>query len=685
MSKIDDLLVYKHKDEIIKKIEQNNVVIIESPTGSGKTTGIPLILYEAGFANSKKIGVTQPRRVAALNVSSYIRELTSLDSSYISAKMRFYDESGDDTKIKVMTDGILLEEIKSDKLLSQYSIIMVDEAHERSLNIDFCLGLLKEILAQRDDFKVIVSSATINTELFSTYFDNAPIISLSGKSYNVDVIYSELDTKKDELFLYNKRFDNRAKRDSSLIVRQIVDICTHCIANNYGDILIFLSGERLIKEACKALNKAYFKKNVVLYPLYSRLSREEQLRVFIPTPKNSVKIVVATNIAETSITIDGIRVVIDSGFEKNNFYDQNRFTSSLNECRITKSSAEQRKGRAGRTSDGVCYRLYSQDDFEAMDEFLEPEIKNADLSEVVLRMCDLGINDANNFQFITNVNKENIKSAYETLRYLDLIDNDNNLTAIGKFVSKFPLPPRLGRVLAESVFMYPSSLERICTILAFLSTKSPLVTSDLDPKISRDAHFKFAEHYGDLVAYLSIYDEFIKFDGDREAQEKWCVDNYFDFIVMQEIVSIKNQLESMLSDLNIPISNDASIKEYIFCLCAGLKQFICKKIKGYDEYSSLFAKNISLSPSCLLEIPVIKRLKNGKRSKKNLKKSSHVQYKPEYIVAAELMRTNRLYAYSVARIDESWIAEMNISFDEDTKIKKSEKKNHKKARLKKRR
>ena len=352
-SKIDflDLPVYRHRDLILSSLETDQVIIVESPTGSGKTTQIPLILKEAGYDRSGIIGVTQPRRIATLSICDFIRRQLDIQDNYCAYTMRFADTSDETTRIKVMTDGILLQELKGDRYLSRYSVMMVDEAHERSLNIDFILGLLKQVLEVRKDLKVIISSATINTRKFSEFFGNARIISIPTKVYPVDVQYCPLQ-ESDPDDWYSRRgmneTDLRMERIYSIVEQRIKD-------GQEGDILIFLPGEFEILQCEDMLRHCPFHDRLQIYPLYGRLSKEEQERVFTPTGEGKTKVVIATNIAETSITIDGIRAVIDSGVAKVNYYDQRTFTSSLVPQPISKASAEQRKGRAGRTRPGTCY------------------------------------------------------------------------------------------------------------------------------------------------------------------------------------------------------------------------------------------------------------------------------------------------------------------------------------------
>ena len=628
MKKYQEFPVYSERHRILDALENNPVVVVESPTGSGKTIGIPIILHESGYLGVKKIAITQPRRIAALNVCSFIKDQLDITDDEVACKIRFFDETTSATKIKIMTDGMLLEEIKNDPLLESYSIVMVDEAHERSLNIDFILGLLKNLLTQRSDLRVIISSATINTALFSEYFGGAPIVSIEGKSFPVDVRYSPLDENL-----------TSTERDEQLM-DSITEIAENAIKRRDGDILVFLPGERLIKKTCSKLNYALRDSNVIIYPLYSHLSKDDQLKVFIPTKPDQTKIVVATNIAETSITIDGIKVVIDSGLVKINYYNQSNFSQSLVEKKITKSNALQRQGRAGRVCEGTCYRIYSEEDFDAMPMYPEPEIKNSDLSEVVLRMLDLGIKEIEGFPFISNVSRESISSALKTLRFLDAIEGDRELSGIGKFMSMFPLPVRPARILAESVFKYPGALSNITTILSFLSTKSPFLRSDEDMSIARKRHRKFESELGDYISLLDLFEHYSSFNGDTQGQDKWCEDMYLDKATMFEVASIKKQLEEMLAEKNIPVMDDCSEKEYLLCIMAGLKQFICKRV-GPKEFTSPFLPHVFISSFSL--------------------------YKPRgemasYIIASEIVRTNRLYAHLVSPVLESWVKPFGLSF-----------------------
>lgn len=617
MRDMKHLPVYQHRQQIINCLNENQVMVVESPTGSGKTTQLPIILHEAGFDNNLCVGITQPRRIATLSVCDFIKKQVEDTDSFVAYKMRFNDTTTTSTRIKVMTDGILLMELKTDPLLKNYSVILVDEAHERSLNIDFIMGMLKQVIAQRPEFKVIISSATINTKKFSTFFDNCPVVSIDSKIFPIEEIYLEEDYSNIDV-LNNK----------------IVNIVKENVKAEAGDVLIFLPGEFDIKACTKALIQSDPNKDLVIYPLYGRLSKEEQEEVFTPTPKNKTKVVVSTNIAETSITIDNIAIVIDSGLAKINFYNQKNFTSSLITLPISKSSAMQRRGRAGRTRSGKCYRLYSKKSYDSRDMYTLEEILRTDLSEVVLRMSDLGLYDYENFPFITKPNKAAIKSAENTLKAIDAIDKYRRLTTIGEFMVKFPLLPRHARVVVEAIYNYPSVINEVLVAIAFLSSKTPFIMPPDKIDEARAAHKAFNnDRYGDFASYLAIYKTYSSIESKTDRME-FCRKNFLDYPSMQEIIHIVEQLGEIITDNEIPLTGSGSMHDYICCIASGLKQFICIKEYGY-MYNSLFANQVFIHP--------------GSADFKNL---------PKYMVAGELVQTSRLFARSVSPIKEEWLEEI---------------------------
>ncbi len=634
MADFYSLPVYSHKSEILKAIEENQVIIVESPTGSGKTTQLPLILREAGYDKYGIIGITQPRRIATLSVCEFIkRQIGDENGTYCGYTMRFSDTTANDTRIKIMTDGILLQEVKADPTLSRYSVIMVDEAHERSLNIDFILGLLKNIIKEREDLKVIISSATINTMTFSRFFFDAPIISISGKPYPVEVRYDSIVLTKESEDEY---FEH--------IVSLVKDAHER---EDGGDVLIFLPGEVEIKNCLSALYTSSIADLLQIYPLFGRLSKDEQERVFTPTEIGKTKVVVATNIAETSITIDGIRTVIDSGLAKINIYNQRNFTSSLLPIPISRASADQRKGRAGRTASGLCIRLYNEDSYEKRAPFSEEEILHSDLAEVVLRMSELGIYDAENFPFITAPKKSALKSAEETLITIGAIEENHHLTHIGEMMIKFPLVPRLSRVIVEAILNYPEVISNVLIAVSFLSTKSPYVLPPGEEVTARDVHQSMQDPvYGDFVAMLTLYNRYIKLN--RRERERFTKSHFLDIETMEEVIHIKEQLEELVSKEGVPITNGGTIKGYFLALASGLRQYVCKKVDKWS-YKSIAADQILIHPG-----------------------SAYFKRLPEYILAGEIVKTSKMYARTCSPLKPEWLKELDPSILENLKKTKIE-------------
>lgn len=619
------LPVYEQKTKILDAIKENQVIIIQSPTGSGKTTQIPVILHEAGFSENGIIGVTQPRRIAALSVSEFIaKQLNTSFPGLVGYKMRFEDKTDLSTKIKIMTDGILLQEMKLDPYLSKYSVIIIDEAHERSLNIDFILGLLKRILRTRQDFKVIVSSATMNAEAFSVYFDGCPVISIDTVTWPVDIIYDPLpqSTTQSQAF-------------TDMLLEKVENIIYRIFDNEHkGDILIFLPGEKIIKDMTSHLYRSALSKKLFIIPLYGRLSKEEQERVFIPTPEGLTKIVIATNIAETSITIDGITTVIDSGLAKINYYNPQTFISSLNETLISKASCNQRKGRAGRTQAGVCYRLYSRADYDRRSLYTLEEIYRTDLSEVVLRMSELGIRDFESFDFIAPPNPLGLESAIETLFLLGALENDYSLTAIGKHMVEFPLMPRHSRIIVESMLRYPNVMEEVLIATAFLSAQSPFILPQGEEMDARRAHQSFRSPNGDFISYLRIFSLFTT----AKNREQFCEKSYLDLRVMSEIENIKEQLELIVSDLGFPILSGGNTIDYLTCITSGMIQFVCFHVSR-GMYKSFTQENIQIHPG-----------------------SNMFKMEPPIFVAGEVFKTTKMFAVSVSPISKDILQRLKIKF-----------------------
>ncbi len=621
------LPVYRHRTKILKALQKSQVIVVESPTGSGKTTQIPQILYNEGFAEHGIIGVTQPRRIAAVSVSRFIAEqVKTRIPRIVGYKMRFEDMTDQSTKIKIMTDGILLQELKADYSLSKYSVIMVDEAHERSLNIDFILGLLKNILNIRPKFKVIVSSATINAEVFSEYFDGCPIVKIESEAFPVETKFTP----------------PVPENDTDAMFKKILEIVEYAEEKKIkGDILIFLSGERTIKECITVLKHTPFNRKLKILPLYSRLSTEEQENVF-KSCRGKRKIIVATNIAETSITIDGITIVIDSGYAKMNYFHPDSYTSSLVEIPISRASCNQRKGRAGRTRPGICYRLYSEKDYSSRPLFTTEEIYRTDLSEVILRMAEIGISEFENFDFISPPGKQEISSALDTLRLLEAVDENRGLTEIGRMMTQFPILPKHSRIIAEAVKRYPSVMEEVITAVSFLTSSSPFLLPQGEELEARKAHHNFRDPYGDFYSYIRLLKGYVK----SRDRDEFCIQYYLEAKTMKEILNIKYQLEEIVSDMGIPVLHGGSIADYLCAVSRGLIQSVCIRT-GKNLYRSLTAEKIQIHPGSVM-----------------FKKT------PDYMVAGEIVRTSRRYARSVSPLKENWLERIYPSLPESLKARK---------------
>lgn len=617
------LPVYEQKERILEALKENQVIVVQSPTGSGKTTQIPVILHEAGYDSTGMIAVTQPRRIAALSVSEFISK--QLGTSYpglVGYKMRFEDKTNETTKIKIMTDGMLLQEMKLDPWLSKYSVIMVDEAHERSLNIDFALGLLKRVLEVRKEFKIIVSSATMNAEAFSQYFGLCPIVTIDTVTFPVAMVY---DPPKIPASTISEEASDMLLQKIGETVRRVLD------NGDDGGILIFLPGEKIIKDCMRYLDHSHYAYKLHTLPLYGRLSKEDQERVFLEPPKGKKKVIISTNIAETSVTIADITTVIDSGLAKLNFYNPRTFTSTLSETQVSKASCNQRRGRAGRTREGTCYRLYGRKDFESRPLYTTEEIYRTDLSEVVLQMADLGITDFMGFDFISHPGKEGIIGAIDTLDMLGALDEERNLSPIGKLMVNFPLEPRVSRIIVESIMKYPDVMEEVLVASSFLSANSPYVLPPGEEMEARKAHHRFQEIEGDFVSYLKLFSEFT----NSQNKAMFCEKNYLDLRMMLEIQNIDEQLKEIVGHMGLPIVGGGDKSDYLTCIASGMIQFVCER-SGRESYRSLTADKIFIHPGSVM-----------------------FRKEPLYIVAGEIVRTSRMFAMSVSPLTRNILGKLS--------------------------
>ncbi|OUY99216.1 ATP-dependent RNA helicase HrpA, partial [Klebsiella variicola] len=488
----ENLPVSQKKQEILEAVRDHQVVIVAGETGSGKTTQLPKICMELGRGLKGLIGHTQPRRLAARTVANRIaEELQTEPGSCIGYKVRFSDHVSDNTMVKLMTDGILLAEIQQDRLLMQYDTIIIDEAHERSLNIDFLLGYLKELLPRRPDLKIIITSATIDPERFSKHFNHAPIIEVSGRTYPVEVRYRPIVEEADD-----------TERDQ---LQAIFDAVDELGREGPGDILIFMSGEREIRDTADALNKLDLRHTEVL-PLYARLSNSEQNRVF--QPHSGRRIVLATNVAETSLTVPGIKYVIDPGTARISRYSYRTKVQRLPIEPVSQASANQRKGRCGRVSEGICIRLYSEDDFLSRPEFTDPEILRTNLASVILQMTALGLGDIAAFPFVEAPDKRNIQDGVRLLEELGAITTDEQATAykltpMGRQLSQLPVDPRLARMVLEA--QKHGCVREAMIITSALSIQDPRERPMDKQQASDEKHRRFHDKESDFLAFVNLW------------------------------------------------------------------------------------------------------------------------------------------------------------------------------------
>ena len=611
------LPVHGIADELVDALSSHSVVVVEGATGCGKTTQIPQILMDRGLvADGMMLGVTQPRRIAAISVADRIaQERGVILGTEVGYSIRFYDVTSPDTRIKVMTDGLLLREARSDGQLSRYGLIMVDEAHERTLNIDFTLGLLHQLLQERDDLKVVISSATISPTIFTRFFNDAPHLRVEARAHPVEIQYKPMGDVG-----YQERI--------SLIASRLQSIHR---SKQSGDVLVFLTGEQEIKMVIAEMTRRGMM-DAWIVPLYGRLKREEQEQVFHPTPaKYRRKIVLSTNIAETSLTIDGIRTVVDLGLAKVPSYNPMTGLASLTEEPISKAACRQRSGRAGRTAPGTSIRLFSKESYRDRLAFEIEEVKRVDLTDVVLRLVDLGVSNVQDFPFITPPPKRLIRGAVDELRAMDAIDSNNCLTDIGRSMVPFPLSARLGRMIVEASQRFPDIMDKVLAVGAFLSIRSPYLWPQGEEDESRKAHQAFASPHGDLVAALNVMDAY----ESTADQASFCERNYLDPHLMSEMLHIRDQLTEIAGDVGLRMSSGGSIDDLMRCVLVGLPRHIaCRQRRG-NRYETATGIQVSIHPgSCLNE------------------------QRPHIIVAAECVATRRAWARTVSAIRPEWVAEL---------------------------
>ena len=537
----DSLPIAREAERITALIRDHQVVVIAGETGSGKTTQLPKLCLAAGRGVAGMIGCTQPRRIAARAVATRVaQELRSELGTTVGYQVRFTDRVGDDTRIKFMTDGILLAEISSDRWLSQYDTIIVDEAHERSLNIDFLLGYLKQLLRRRPDLKLIVTSATIDTSRFAQHFDDAPVISVEGRTFPVEVRYRPLEGEGGG--------DADGGRDGERTVNDAVVAAVDEItrADPRGDILLFFPGEREIRDAHQALERRKYRETDVL-PLYARLSVKDQDMVFSPGSRR--RIVLATNVAETSLTVPRIRYVIDPGLARVKRYSPRQKLDRLHIEAISQASANQRKGRCGRVSEGICYRLYSEADFQSRAEFTDPEIRRSSLSGVILRMLQLGLGRIEDFPFLEAPDERAIADGWQQLGELGAVDDERRLTPIGRQMARLPVDVKLARMLVAA--QAQGCLRPMLVIASFLGIQDPRERPPEARAAADNAHALFADGRSEFVGVLRLW------DGYRQAHEDltqsklrgWCERHFLGFLRMREWRELHRQLRVLCEEL----------------------------------------------------------------------------------------------------------------------------------------
>lgn len=549
----ENLPVGSHAEQIVELITKHQIIIIAGETGSGKTTQLPKICIAAGRGVSGMIGCTQPRRIAARAVAKRVAdELQTSVGAAVGYQVRFTEQVGDQTYLKFMTDGILLSEIQNDPWLSRYDTLIIDEAHERSLNIDFLLGFLKNLCKKRKDLKLIITSATIDTERFASHFGGAPILSIEGRSFPVEVQYRDFQTEQTSDVKAKQKNSIERADDLSMsdkIVKTVDEITQH---DGLGDILIFLPGEREIREAHLALAKKKYRATEVL-PLYARLSVKDQDRVFNPTTGR--RIVLATNVAETSLTVPRIRYVIDPGMARVKRYSTRQKLDRLLIEPISQASANQRKGRCGRVSAGVCYRLYSEADFLSRPEFTDPEIKRASLAGVILRMLSLKLGALEHFPFVEMPEQRAISDGWQTLQELAAVDSHKQLSVIGKQMARLPVDVKLARMLVAA--NKHAVLHEVLIISSFMGIQDPRERPADAKDLADNAHRQFADSASEFIAVINLWRAYRQVHEDLSQSQlrKWCEKNFLSYLRMREWRELHRQLLITSQELqwNLPV------------------------------------------------------------------------------------------------------------------------------------
>lgn len=631
----EQLPISAHEEQLVKLIRKHQVLIVCGETGSGKSTQIPKLCLAAGYGRGGMICQTQPRRIAARSVAERIaHELSSPVGDAVGFRVRFSEQIGDDNYIRVLTDGMLLAEFEGDRFLNKYEVIIIDEAHERSLNIDFLLGLVHQLGKKRPDLRLIITSATLDSEKFSKHFHDAPTVMVSGRTFPVEQRYRPMDA---------------ALRATEGLGSAIFDAVEELHSEAPGDVLVFLPGEREIREAATWLLKRV-KPGIEVLPLYARLTPKEQHRIFHPS--GSPRVILATNVAETSLTVPGVRYVIDSGLARVSRYSPSRKIQRLPLEKIARSAADQRAGRCGRVANGVCIRLYEEDDYLNRPQFTDPEILRTSLADVILRMKSMRLGDIEKFPFVDRPSRRQINDGMQQLLELGALDKNNNLAQIGRQIARMPVDPRIARMLlAAEQFQ---CLREVIVIAAALSVPDPRQSPSDKIQHARQQHRSLSEEESDFLVLLDIWHQFRhlqKTESKRRAY-KWCEENFLSIFRMREWGALQASLRLIIKQMKLKLNDQPADKDAIHkALLSGLLTNIAqlsvvkekkpqpgsnkgsniKKRKGV-QYEGTFGKTMQLFPGSALQ---------GKT--------------PKWIMSAELMETAQLFARTVTKIDPVWL------------------------------
>jgi len=622
------LPVWDHKQQFMKLITEHQVVVLVGETGSGKTTQIPQwcteVLPEVGGKKKTCVACTQPRRVAAMSVATRVAEEMDVKlGNEVGYTIRFEDVTGPSTILKYMTDGMLLREAMTNPMLENYKVIMMDEAHERTLATDILMGTLKEVTKRRPDLKLVIMSATLDAGKFQNYFDNAPLMSIPGRTHPVEIFFTP-EPERDYL---------------EAAIRTVLQI--HMCEEEEGDILLFLTGQEEIDEACKRMRKEVDNLGndigeLKCIPLYSTLPPSQQQRIFEPAPpkRNGLvgrKVVVATNIAETSLTIDGVVFVIDPGFSKQKVYNPRIRVESLLVTAISKASAQQRAGRAGRTKPGKCFRLYTEKAYQSeMQENTYPEILRSNLGSVVLQLKKMGIDDLVHFDFMDPPAPETLMRALELLNYLSALSDNGEMTDLGSMMAEFPLDPQLAKMTIASTD-YTCSNE-ILSIVAMLSVPQCFLRPNEQRKAADDAKMRFAHIDGDHLTMLNVYHAYKQ---NHEGQQ-WCFDNFVQYRAMKQADSVRDQLARIMDRFNLKrLSTDFSSKDYYLnirkALCTGFFMQIAHLERTGHYLTVKDNQVVQLHPSTCLD------------------------HKPEWVLYNEFVLTSKNYIRTCSDIRPDWL------------------------------